>query len=532
MTMSTPSVPEPARSGLSAPELQSLIRYLNLGQPLIHYRNPEGTFEIMPLAASAEIVIGRQPGSGITLDWDRSVSRVHAILRPLGLRWTIEDDGLSRNGTFVNGGRVKAARHLENGDAILIGSVLLMFRAPEKILDDSTHVVVAPPAEIALTPAQQTVLTALCRPMDALHPHAEPASNRRIAEELLISVETVKSHMLSLAQLFAVDQFPPSQRRYVMAQNALRWGLVADRGDGDVFEHSPVPAVICDHEATIVAANRAALAVFERAKHEIPGMNLLDLFGEPDRSALRQSVRSLTLGELDVYRATHRLGHAKRPETWIELSIAPHHPIGRHEPLLLAQLHDVTSRYVNELELRYLADHDGLTGLLNRRRFEQELRRVIAETARYGQPGALLLLDVDHFKSINDTLGHLAGDQILVGVAEALRGVLRETDSAVRLGGDEFAVLLPQTDEHQAQTVASRIVLVVRELTQELSHSPITISVSIGIGTVTTQTQHVEEILAAADSAMYRAKRSGGDGAAFASGQETVKIAQVHVRAP
>ncbi len=515
MSMRTPSAP--ARSGLSAPELQSLIGYLNLGKPLIHYHNPEGTLEILPLAASGEIVIGRQPGSGITLDWDRSVSRVHAILRPVGLRWTIEDDGLSRNGTFVNGGRVKTARHLENGDAILIGSTQLMFRAPEKTFDDSTHIGVAHPGQIELTPDQHRVLTALCRPMDALHPHAEPAANREIAEELLLSVETVKSHMSSLAQLFAVDQFPPNQRRYVMAQNALRWGLVADRSDGDVFEHSPVPAVICDREATIVAANSAAIAVFERAKHEIPGTNLLDLFGEPDRSALQQSVRSLTLGELHVYRATHRLGDAKRPETWIELSIAPHLPVGRHEPLLLAQLHDVTSRYVNEVELRYLADHDGLTGLLNRRRFEQELRRVIAEAARYGQPGSLLLLDIDHFKSINDTLGHLAGDQILAKVAQVLRGVLRETDSAARLGGDEFAILLPQTDEHQAQTVASRIVVAVRELAREGGQSAITSSVSIGIGTITAQTQHVEEILDAADSAMYRAKRCGGDRAASAT---------------
>ncbi|MGO9791030.1 MAG: diguanylate cyclase domain-containing protein [Solirubrobacteraceae bacterium] len=519
--MKAPSAP--AYSALSAPELQSLIGYLNLGKPLIHYRNPEGALEVLPLEASGEIVIGRQPGSGITIDWDRSVSRVHAILRPVGLEWAIEDDGLSRNGTFVNGVRVKAARHLESGDAILIGSTLLAFRAPEKTVDDSTHIVVAHPGQIALTPAQQRVLVALCRPMDAFHPQAEPASNRQIADELLISVDTVKSHMRSLAQLFAVDRFPPNQRRYVMAQNALRWGIVPDRGDGDVFEHSPVPAVICDREATIVAANRAAVAVFENAKHEIPGTSLLELFAEADRSALQQSLRSLTLGEVDVYRATHRLGDADRAETWIELSIAPHRPIGRHEPLLLAQLHDVTSRYVNELELRYLADHDGLTGLLNRRRFEQELRRVIAEAARYGHPGALLLLDIDHFKSINDTLGHLAGDSILVQVAEALRGVLRETDSAARLGGDEFAILLPHTDERQAQTAASRIVFAVRQLAQERGRAPITMSVSVGIGTITAQTQHVEEILDAADSAMYRAKRSGGDGAMFASDQASTK---------
>jgi diguanylate cyclase (GGDEF)-like protein/PAS domain S-box-containing protein len=521
MSMQTPSATPSAaaRSRLSAPELQRLIRHLNEGKPLIHYRDRDGALDVRPLVATAEIVIGRQPGSGITLDWDRSVSRVHAILRPLGLEWTIEDHGLSRNGTFVNGGRVSTARRLENGDAILIGSTLLSFRAPERTFGDSTHVVVGHPGQVELTPTQQTILAALCRPIDALHAHAEPASNRQIAEQLLISIEEVKSEMRALAQLFDVDQLPQAQRRYVMAQNALRWGLVSDRGEGDVFEQSPVPAVICDHEAAIVAVNRAAIAFFEGAEHKAPVKNLLDLFATADRQVLQQSVKSLTLGELGVYRATHALGDGDRGERWIELSVAPHCPIGRREPLLLAQLHDVTSRYVNELELRYLADHDALTGLLNRRRFEQELRRVIAEAARYAQAGALLLLDIDHFKSINDTYGHLAGDEILTKVAQALTGVLRETDSAARLGGDEFAVLLAHTDENQARTVASRIVLAVRALGQDQRYAPVAISVSVGTSTISADTEHAAEVVDAADSAMYRAKRSGGDGAAFDSDQ-------------
>ncbi len=508
----------PPSSRLSAVELSELIHHLNAGQSLIHYRDREGRLELVVLARS-EIVIGREPRSGITLDWDRSVSRVHAILRPLGPAWTIEDQALSRNGTFVNGARVTTARRLDNGDAILIGSTPLVFRAPERTSDESTHIVVGHPAMTELTPLQQQVLAALCRPVDALHPYAEPASNREIAEQLGFDIEDVKSHVQALAQLLQVDRLPQAQRRYVMAQNALRWDLVSDPGQGDVFEHSPVPAVICDREATIVAANLAAVALFEDPQQGFPGANLIDLFAAADRPALQQSIRSLTLGEIPVYRATHALGDSDRAQRWIELSIAPHYPIGRREPLLLAQLHDVTSRQVNELELRYLADHDALTGLLNRRRFEEELHRVIAEAVRYEQAGALLLLDVDNFKSINDTNGHLAGDVVLAKVADVLMGVLRETDSAGRLGGDEFAVLLPHTGEHQARTVASRIVLAVRTLAPEHGPSRLPISVSIGIARITGTTQHVKEVLAAADSAMYHAKRRGGDSAALSSDQ-------------
>jgi diguanylate cyclase (GGDEF)-like protein len=108
---------------------------------------------------------------------------------------------------------------------------------------------------------------------------------------------------------------------------------------------------------------------------------------------------------------------------------------------------------------------------------------------------------------------------VLAKVADVLMGVLRETDSAGRLGGDEFAVLLPHTGEHQARTVASRIVLAVRTLAPEHGPSRLPISVSIGIARITGTTQHVKEVLAAADSAMYHAKRRGGDSAALSSDQ-------------
>ncbi len=117
---------------------------------------------------------------------------------------------------------------------------------------------------------------------------------------------------------------------------------------------------------------------------------------------------------------------------------------------------DITERKRAESELQQLADHDALTGLFNRRRFDEELTRELARAARYQQPAALLVLDLDNFKYVNDNLGHQAGDQVVMSVAALLRKRLRETDIVARLGGDEFAILLPHTDGDEAKAVGER----------------------------------------------------------------------------
>ena len=128
----------------------------------------------------------------------------------------------------------------------------------------------------------------------------------------------------------------------------------------------------------------------------------------------------------------------------------------------LSQMQDVTERRRHEAELRHLADHDPLTGLLNRRSFERELERQVAQVERYGARGAAIVLDLDHFKTINDTLGHGVGDELIARVAHALRGRLRDSDVLARLGGDEFAVLLPEGGRDEAEAVAASVLEAVR----------------------------------------------------------------------
>ncbi len=176
---------------------------------------------------------------------------------------------------------------------------------------------------------------------------------------------------------------------------------------------------------------------------------------------------------------------------------------------------DLRSLLVTTSELRHLADHDALTGLPNRRRFEQDLARHLAHMRRYGPEGAALVLDLDCFKPVNDTFGHAAGDRLLARVASVLRERLRATDVIARLGGDEFAVLLPRVDRAGAAAVARSLVETVRAEALTADARGVTISVGVIAFESCDLASQPASVLAAADIAMYDAKTAGGDGWAF-----------------
>jgi diguanylate cyclase (GGDEF)-like protein len=178
---------------------------------------------------------------------------------------------------------------------------------------------------------------------------------------------------------------------------------------------------------------------------------------------------------------------------------------------LLAALVLIWTRSERMQELARQASQDPLTGLKNRRRFEEDLKAELARSNRYGVEGALLMLDLDHFKLVNDTLGHPAGDRVLAEIAAVLRGRTRETDVLARIGGDEFAIVLPRCDLAEAQSVSEEIATAIREhMDAEVDVPPITASIGIapfGPGKLLS----FETVLAKADAAMYEAKGSGRD---------------------
>jgi two-component system, cell cycle response regulator len=159
-----------------------------------------------------------------------------------------------------------------------------------------------------------------------------------------------------------------------------------------------------------------------------------------------------------------------------------------------------------------LAITDALTGLFNRRRFSDVLRREFAVTRRYQNPLSCLMVDIDHFKRINDRFGHDMGDRVLKEVAQSLSQNLREVDMPARYGGEEFAVLLPHTPKLNAVVVAERIVTRARQLEFHFRDETLSVTVSIGIASTSdVTTNEPEELLRLADIALYEAKRSGRD---------------------
>lgn len=182
---------------------------------------------------------------------------------------------------------------------------------------------------------------------------------------------------------------------------------------------------------------------------------------------------------------------------------------GEDAALILSVGMDITARKKAELRLAWLADHDPLTGLYNRRRFTQELNEAIAASRRYRHAGALLFLDLDQFKYINDTSGHHAGDRLLQRLGELLPSILREVDVIGRLGGDEFAVILKQATADEAVQVAKKILTHICEIEFPVEERVHKLSASIGIALFPEHGINIEDLLARADLAMYQVKDSG-----------------------
>lgn len=163
-----------------------------------------------------------------------------------------------------------------------------------------------------------------------------------------------------------------------------------------------------------------------------------------------------------------------------------------------------------EDELRYEATHDALTGAMNRARFEERLQNELALAAHSGEAGAVLLIDLDEFKEVNDTFGHHAGDVVLQNTVQALRRHLRHTDTLARIGGDEFAIVLPQTPRGQAEQIAGRLLQALYDEVVSVGENSIRVHASIGIAAYPADAATVKDLLIKADDAMYAAKREGG----------------------
>jgi pSer/pThr/pTyr-binding forkhead associated (FHA) protein len=222
--MDDPSSPRAA----TAAELKAQIDEERKGAPFLVFRDGDGRHTIRSLEGRDQrIAVGRTPDAGVALPWDGEVSRVHAELRQIGSDWTLLDDGLSLNGSFVNGTAVRGHRRLHDGDTLRFGNTVVLFRDPNEANARST-VPSGDRAVVKLSDAQAKVLIALCRPYKGASAFVTPATNQDIAGELYLSVDAVKKHMRSLYERFGVEQLPQYEKRNRLVERAFAGGFVSE----------------------------------------------------------------------------------------------------------------------------------------------------------------------------------------------------------------------------------------------------------------------------------------------------------------
>jgi pSer/pThr/pTyr-binding forkhead associated (FHA) protein len=222
-----PQSPLQAHSATPA-ELRERIEAERRGRPFLVFRDGDGAQRLLDLTGMERLSIGRGAGNELGLAWDTEVSRLHAELEAIAGEWTVSDDGLSRNGTYVNGSRISGRTRLRDGDVLRVGQTSIAYRRPEAEDSMPTQVAGERLSLTDLPPTQRQVLVALARPYKH-NEFAVPATNQDIAAELFLSVDAVKSHLRTLFQRFGIEHLPQNQKRSRLVAEALRSGVISTR---------------------------------------------------------------------------------------------------------------------------------------------------------------------------------------------------------------------------------------------------------------------------------------------------------------
>ncbi|MDX6692183.1 MAG: hypothetical protein QOG15_3640 [Solirubrobacteraceae bacterium] len=289
------------------------------------------------------------------------------------------------------------------------------------------------------------------------------------------------------------------------------------------FEDAPIGMALADLQGRFLDVNQALCVITGYTREELCGRGFATITHPEDVAADHAVMQALIAGDVSSSTDEKRYVRPDGSTVWVARSVTLVREADGTPLNFLDQIQDITERRRFESELRHLAEHDPLTGLLNRRRLEQELDRHVAEIARYGPRGALLILDLDHFKQVNDAHGHNAGDELIVSVAALLRERLRESDIIARLGGDEFAVLLPYGDADDAELVADALAGAVREFAAAGDvGAPTSVTTSVGVAPFEGDETSGAEVLIKGDVAMYQAKAAGRNRVVVAAPNEIV----------
>ncbi len=260
--------------------------------------------------------------------------------------------------------------------------------------------------------------------------------------------------------------------------------------DGKLIDMNPAGLAMLEVD-TLQEAQNYSLTSFLLPQWRAPFIGIL-------RSVMQGENANLEF-EIQGARGTHR---------WLETNAVPMHDSEGNITMLLGITRDVTERKANEKRIDYLANFDSLTGLPNRMQLDIRIKDLLSLARRHKQEFAIMFLDLDHFKDINDTLGHTIGDKLLVNSSHRLKSILREEDTLARMGGDEFIILLPKIDMNGVSQVAQKLLDTFKK-PFDIDGNELSISVSIGIALYPNDGLDFDTLYKNADTAMYRAKKEG-----------------------
>ncbi len=291
------------------------------------------------------------------------------------------------------------------------------------------------------------------------------------------------------------------------AEETIRKGELRFR---TMFEAAPMGIALIDsNSGEFRDINPRYAEIAGRSFAEIRRSHWSDITHPDDIVKELDQLAALNASAIPGFKTTKRLMRPDGSVVWIDMSIARIDTESGVQPLHLCMIEDVTEKKKSEALIWQQANFDTLTQLPNRRMFHDRLEHDIVKSRRDGRRIAILFIDLDHFKEINDTLGHHQGDILLVDAARRIRSCVREADTVARLGGDEFTVILSQLDEVEPVDAIAQKILAVLQAPFELGEEQAFVSASIGITLYPDDAQGIDNLLKNADQAMYAAKGAG-----------------------
>jgi diguanylate cyclase (GGDEF)-like protein/PAS domain S-box-containing protein len=287
---------------------------------------------------------------------------------------------------------------------------------------------------------------------------------------------------------------------------AERRAGLAERDFEAAFHAAPHGVAIVGLDGSFLHVNQKLTAIVGYSAEELKDLTFQEITHPEDLGADLTQVEGLLSGTLDTYEMEKRYYTKEGHLIWVLLAVAIVRDEDRSPRHFISQIQDISNRKRLEAHTHELANRDSITSLFNRRRFEDELGRQIGRCRGEGEAAALLLLDLDRFKAVNDSYGHVVGDRLIRLVGLTLDERIREPDIAARIGGDEFAVILRDIDLAQARTVAEELRLAI--IAAQVGRA---CTVSVGLCRLEGDVPDAETCFRAVDRAMYRAKDQGRD---------------------